>query len=194
MKKIRKMFISLTALGLVATSLCSAAETPSNNVKVAVVNFKTCVDQSKIGKQEQSSFEALKKQMELSLEEKEKTMTEISEKFNDPDYLDSLSPEAETELKRKFRGMNQELSQIQAQYYQTLQQTNFKIVQKLQEDVTKAATKIAEQDGYDVVLNEESVFFVNAKHDISTKVVQMMDQNFEKEAAQAKEGTSAEAK
>jgi len=194
MKKIRKMFISLTALGLVTTALCSAAEKPSSNVKIAVVNFKTCVDQSKMGKQEQSSFEALKKQMELSLEEKEKTMTEISEKFNDPDYLDSLSPEAETELKRKFRGMNQELSQIQAQYYQTLQQTNFKIVQKLQEDVTKAATTIAEQEDYDVVLNEESVFFVNAKHDISAKVIQLMDQNFEKEAAQAKEGTPADSK
>lgn len=194
MKKIRKMFMSLTVLGVAATSLCSAAEAPTSAIKVAVVNFKTCVDQSKIGKQEQSSFEALKKQMELSLEEKEKAMTEISEKFNDPDYLDSLSPEAETELKRKFRGMNQELSQIQAQYYQTLQQTNFKIVQKLQEDVTKAAARIAEQDGYDIVLNEESVFFVNAKHDISAKVVQVMDQNFEKEGTQATEGAQLGAK
>lgn len=192
MKQIRKMIVTLTVFGLAATSFCSAADAPASNVKIAVVNFKTCVDQSKLGKQEQSSFEALKKQMEQSLEEREKSMSEISEKFNDPDYLDSLSPEAETELKRKFRGMSQELSQIQAQYYQTLQQTNFKIVQKLQDDVTKAAAKIAEQDHYDIILNEESVFFVDSKYDISAKVIQLMDQNFEKEAAEAKEGKTAQ--
>ncbi len=89
--------------------LCSIApnELAAEGAKVGVVNFKTCVEQSEMGKKEQANFESLKKQMEGVLEEKEKALNEIANKFNDPDYLDSLSPEAEAELKHKFRSLNQ---------------------------------------------------------------------------------------
>ena len=62
---------------------------------IAVVDFKACVEKSKLGLQEQASLESMKKQMETILQEKEKKLTELSAKFNDLDYLDSLSPDAE---------------------------------------------------------------------------------------------------
>lgn len=188
MKKLPKFFLSCTALiaGLLILSSFEAPVTPANGtkqqqpLKVGVVNFKRCVEQSKLGKQEQGNFEGLKKQMETVLGEKEKTLNEMATKFNDADYLDSLSPEAETELKRKFRSQNQELSQLQNQYMQTLQQTNFKVIQKLNEMVTKAASTVAKNDKYDMILNEESAFFYAPELDISSKVITLLDEEFEK--------------
>lgn len=190
MRKLRNAFSILATL-CAAILLCSAA--PANNsaasgsknqnLKVGIVNFKQVVENSKIGKQEQASFEALKKQMESVLAEKEKTINEMATKFNDADYLDSLSPEAETELKRKFRTMNQELAQQQQQYMQSLQQTNFKVIQKINEQVVKAAQSVAKNEGLDIILNEEACYFCASNIDMTQKIISILDQEYEKEGA-----------
>lgn len=169
-----------------------AAETKAANIKV--VNFKTCVEGSKLGKQEQASFDALKKQMETSLGEKEKVLNEMASKFEDADYLDSLSPEAETELKRKFRQLNQEYNTLQNQYYQTLNQTNMKIVQKLTDVVTKASESVAKQSNIDLILNDEACFFSAKPLDISSQIIVSMDQMFEKEENNSKNEATKDAK
>lgn len=153
-----------------------------DKLSIGLANFKTCVEQSKMGKQEQTTFESMKKQMESILEEKEKALNEMATKFNDPDYLDSLAPEAETELKRKFRALSQELTQQQNQYYQTLNQANYRIIQKLTDSVTKASNEVAKENKLDIILNEESCFYCVASLDISSLVVVKMDEAFEKEA------------
>jgi outer membrane protein len=203
MKKWQKKITVFAVLCASTLLLCSAAEptkAPAANssqagLKVGIVSFKTCVEQSKLGKQEQANFEALKKQMESVLAEKEKTMNEMASKFNDADYLDSLSPEAETELKRKFRALNQEISQQQNQYMQTLQQTNFKVVQKMQEQVTKAAEIVAKNEKLDLVLNDEGSFYNSPTLNISSKVIVLMDKEFDKNPPEAnKNSTPAPAK
>lgn len=156
-------------------------------MKIAVANFKNCVDQSKLGQEEQSHFEALRKQMENALQEKEKVLTEMSSKLEDPDYLDSISPETETELKRKFRNLSQELNQIQAQYYQTLSQANMKIIQELQEAVVAASKIVAKEKNIDMIVNEESAFFYNQQYDISNEIIAAMNKNYEQNQEEAKE-------
>jgi outer membrane protein len=181
MKSFAKILASVSALGLAAVIFCSAAAPQGQPLNIRMLNFKNCVESSKIGKQEQSSFEALKKQMETLLEEKEKALAEIDEKMRDPDYLDSLSPEAETDLKRKFRALNGEINEMQNQYYQTLQQTNFKVIQKLTETVNEAAKQVAKDNSYDLVLSEETCFFCKPELDISQQIINEMDKNFDKQ-------------
>lgn len=165
---------------LACSTLSFAAEA---NSTIRYVNFKTCVEESKIGKQEQAAFEAMKKQMETVVEEKEKVLTELANKLNNVDELELMSPEAETELKRKFRALSQEMSQIQTQFYQTLSQANMQIVQKLSEIVTKASEKVAKEKNLDFVLNDEGTFFANKALDISSSIVKEMDTNFVEEVA-----------
>lgn len=181
MKSLAKILASCAALGLAAVVFCSAAPAPQGQLNIRMLNFKNCVESSKIGKQEQSSFEALKKQMESLLDEKEKALAEIDDKMRDPDYLDSLSPEAETELKRKFRALNGEINEMQNQYYQTLQQTNFKVIQKLTDTVHEAANAVAKENGYDLVLSEETCFFCKPDLDVSQQIIAEMDKNFDKQ-------------
>lgn len=180
-----KQFLTLTiATFALAASSFAADATPSRTIKIGVVDFKKCVEQSKLGKQEEASFEAMKKQMEAVVGEKEKTLTEMANKLNDPDQLDLMSPEAETELKRKFRALSQEMQQIQAQFYQTLQQANFKVIQKLSEVVTTASEKVAKDLSLDLVVNDETCFFAASPLDITSQVVKQMDSTFEQDAKQ----------
>ncbi|MBA3237074.1 MAG: OmpH family outer membrane protein [Parachlamydiaceae bacterium] len=150
-------------------------------LKIGVVNFKKVVEESKLGKQEQANFEVLKKQMESVLEEKEKALNEISVKFNDQDYLDGLSTDGENELKHKFRTLNAELGQIQSQYYQTLNQANMKILQKLNEIVAQAASGVAKDAQIDLILNEESGFYYAPDLDFSKRVIATLDSLYDAE-------------
>lgn len=188
MMTLSRFVVSFTTLLLAAFSLCSAADAfeQSKPPRIAVVDFKKCVEKSKVGQKEQAGFEAMKKQMETILEEKEKSLTDVASKFNDIDYLDSLSPEAEAELKRQFRTLNQEFNQQQNQFYQQLSQTNMLVIQKLNDAVTKAAEDVAKKNQIDIVLNQDGCFYCTDKIDISAMVVKAMDEIFEKEGKDAK--------
>lgn len=170
MKKLHHLFL---CIGVAA--FCLSATHAYADTKIGVVNFKTCLEKSNLGKQEQGSFEGMKKQMESILEEKGKVLDALEVKTQDSDYMDSLSPEAEAEFHRKGRAMKQELMQLQNQYLQTLNQANFKIVQKLTEAIAKASKEIAAERKLDLVINEEGSFYYNPQLDISEVVSARMD-------------------
>lgn len=178
-----KLFIPLLLAtnAIVLAPLHAAPTQQESALKLRVVNFKYCVEHSKLGKQEQSTFDTLKKQMESNLQEKEKVLSEMARKFEDADFLDTLSLETETEMKRKFRQLNQEYSQIQNQYLQALQQTNMKVLQKLHEAVEKASATFAKQNNIELVLNSEGAFFTGPALDVSTQIISIMDDSFDKD-------------
>lgn len=152
----------------------------------AVVNFATCISDSKYGKQEQENFEALKKQMHKAVEDLDKQLNETITKIQDADYIDSLSPEGEQELRVKYQNLNEELQRYQAQYYQALQQANMKLIQTLHGHINTASSKIATKENIDLVLNKETAFHFSPALDITAKVVTEMDKAFDVEKKQAK--------
>jgi len=145
-----------------------------SQTKIGIVNFKKCLETSKVGRSEQARFDELKKQLETQLEEKEKELNDLQPKFKE-DYLDTLTPEAEAELKNKAKTINQEYYQLQNQYGQLMNQTNFQIVQKLNDWIAKAAEKVAKQKSIDVVLNDEACFYSAQSFDISKDVINELD-------------------
>ncbi len=165
--------VLLAALGL-STAAFSAESAPS----FGIVNFGTCVSDSKLGKQEQASFETLKKQMSTLLEDTEKQINELSAKFNDPEYLDGLSPDAEEELKNKFRTLNEELSRYQNQYYQVMNQANMRIIQTLGTSINTASEKVAKDKKLTMVVNKDACFYYTPDRDVTNFVIAEMDKNF----------------
>lgn len=168
-------FASLAAIAVV--SLSSAADTP----KIGVINFKACFEGSKLGKQEQARFDEIKKQIETTIEAKEKELNDMAPKFSE-EYLDTLSPEAEAELKTKFKTLSQDLSQQQNQYYNMLNQANYQIVHQVNDAISQAAKKVAQAKGLELAVNEEVCFYRSPSLDISKEIVLEMDSQFDKEA------------
>jgi outer membrane protein len=144
-----------------------------------IVNFSSCVAESKKGKQEQASFEALKKQMAGMIEETEKQLTELSQKLNDSEYMDGLSPEAENELKNKFGMLSEEMNRYQNQYYQTLQQVSMRIGQVVSQEASQAAEKVAKDKKLFMVINKDACFYYNSDFDITQAVISEMDKKFD---------------
>lgn len=200
----KKLPLILTGIALAMSSAtflwveaAAPSETQATHVAplaqhIGVVNFRQCVEQSKMGQNEQKQFDSMRHQMEAILEEKEKKLNEQAAKFNDSEYVDSLSPEAETKAKNDYRTLGQELSQLQSQYYQTLNQTNVKVIQKITDTISAAAKMVAQQHHLDLVMNEESFFYYDPSLDITADVVKALDDIFAKEPSETK--TPAEEK
>src|SRR5574338_178398 len=168
MKKL--MTVSL----LVAIFAVLASATPVATTKVGVVKFKDCVEQSQLGKKEQARFEQMRKDLESKIDAKEKELNDLAPKFSD-EYLDTLTPEAESKLKNTFKDLNQQLAEMQDQYYKMLNQANYQIVQQLNSAVSKACEKVAKAKGLEMAINDEVCFYHAEGLDISKEVIAEMD-------------------
>ena len=170
-----KFFLSAaTAFGLMATS-GAAAENPL----IGVVNFATCITESKAGKKEQESMDSMRKQMSTLIEDTEKELKEIATKFEDTEYLDTLSPKAEEELKTKFQSLQEDLGRYQNQFYQVLNHANYQMIQKMSSTISKAAEGVAGEKRLDYVMNKEACFYIRPDLDVTSLVIEKMNENFE---------------
>ena len=147
--------------------------------RIGMVSFKKCVEDSKAGKKEEAQFELQRKEMEQSLEKKQKELNDLAPKFTD-EYLDSLTPDAEKQLKDKFQTLSRDLSEQQNQYYQAMDQAHYQIMQKLYEMIGKAAEAIAKEKKLDFVLNDEVCFYKVVSNDVSSDVIKKLDEMFDK--------------
>jgi outer membrane protein len=177
----KKFFSAALCAGLLAGSL-SAAE----NALIGVVNFTTCITDSRHGKKEQENMEALRKQMSSLIENTEKELREISAKFEDTEYLDGLSPKAEEELKAKFQALQEDLGRYQNQFYQVLQHANYQMIQKMSGSIASAAEKVATSNKLDYVMNKEACFYIRPDLDVTTLVISEMDKKYEIDAKSKK--------
>jgi outer membrane protein len=182
-------------LSTVAAAAISAQGFASDT-QVGIVNFASCMSDSKLGKQEQTNFENLKKQMGTLLEDTEKQLQEIATKFNDQEYLDGLSPEAEKELKTKFQTLNEDLQRYQNQYYQVMNQANMRVIQVMSNSISEASEKVAKTKKLGMVVNKEACFFYSTGLEVTQDVIGEMDKIFDtaetKKVAADKKAAAAE--
>lgn len=162
-----------------AAALIAGTSLFADAIMTGVVNFSSCVTDSKFGKKEQENFESLRKQMATMIETTESQMKEIATKCEDTEYLDSLSPKAEEELKVKFQALQEELNRYQNQFMQVLQHANQQVVQKIHNAIAVASKEIAEKQKLDYVINKEACFYIRPGLDVTTQVISEMDKKFD---------------
>jgi len=147
-----------------------------------VVNFASCISDSKYGKQEQESFENLRKQMSSLIEDTEKQLQDLAQKLNNGEYLDGLSPEAEKELQEKYGALQEELGRYQGQFYQVMNQANMRLIQTMSQHINTASEKVAKTKKLNMIVNKDAVFFYESKLDITPNIIAQMDKSFEEES------------
>jgi outer membrane protein len=166
----------LTAFILAGLQLCAAEQ------KVGVVNFENIFLETKLGKQEQTSFETMRKQFATLLEDTEKRYRELDTELQDKDIIDGLSPEAEAKKRSDLAQMGEDLGRYNQQYYQFMQQGQHKIMQTVFGGISQASEKLAAAKGYTMILNKQACFYSAPTLDVTADLVKEMDKNFEEDA------------
>lgn len=166
---------------LITTALLATLQLSAAGQKVGIVNFGSCVVESKLGKQEQNAIETMRKQFVSLVEDTDKQMRDINEKLQDQDYVDGLSKEAEDEMKSKMATLQDEMNRYQQQYFQIMQQGQNKIIQAVAMGINQAAEALAAAQGYDLIINKDACFYSASALDITNEVVGEMDKEFDVE-------------
>lgn len=164
----------LTALTLSLASFSLSA----NEVKVGVVNFNQCITDSKLGKQEQASFEAVRKQFINLIEDTDKQIKDLSAKLENPDYLNAITPEAEAEIKQKLNVLNEDMARYNQQYYQVFNQGQYKLAQTIFDSIKTASETVAAKQNLSMIINKEACFFNIPTLDLTSSVIAEMDKNY----------------
>ena len=148
---------------------------------VGIVKFPVCVSESKHGKQEQEAFENVRNQITNLITDIEKQLTDLGNKFNDPEFIDSLSPEAEQEMKARYQTLSEEHGRYQNQYMQVMQQANMKLIQVMSNHVSEASQTIAKKKKLSRIERDDACFFYKPEDDVTALIIEEMDKNFDKE-------------
>lgn len=171
MKKLL-LFISLF---LVSSPAFAASSTST----IGIVNLRRCLEESALGKKEAAEFEKMKKQFSNSMGKMEEELSSIYSKLQDDDYMEGLSESAATELRKKFEELSAEYNTAQGQYYQILNQSNLKRMQKIMDEVKKASEIVRVQEGLSVLLNEDVVLAIDASADKTDDIIKILDDSFQ---------------
>ena len=181
-----------TLSAILATLCLGASAFANDNAPIGVVNFASCITESKSGQKEQGNMENIRKQMSSMIEDTEKELKEISTKFEDTEFLDSLSPKAEEEMKLKYQTLQEDLGRYQNQFYQVLQQAQYQLIQKMSGTIAKAAEVVAKENGLDYVINKEACFYIRSDLDVTNAVIGEMDKSFDTSKKLSENGEAPE--
>lgn len=169
---------SLLAI-LCGTFIFSSGYTAEQNSSFGIVNFKECLDQSSLGQKEQKYLEDLRTKMSTTFNDKEKALSDVYNKLSDQEYMDGLSPSAEKELQEKFQALSEGMNQLQYENSQLATQSQFKVLQTMDDSVKSAAQKVANQKGLSLVVNKDTCFFYDANLDITSDVIAEMNASYD---------------
>lgn len=171
--------LSLLALILGFSSQAVAGNEKPASHDIGIVNFTSCITESKLGKKEQEALEGVRNQISSLIKDIEDQLNDVTSKLNDADYLDGLSPEGEQELKIKYQTLREDHERYQGQFYQVMQQANMKLVQTVSSYVNAATDRIAKLKSLSLVVNKDACFSFNDSFDITHDVVLEMDKAFD---------------
>lgn len=147
-----------------------------------VVNFEQCSKESKYGHQEIEKMQETEKKIQALLEDKGSAIKEIETKLNDPEFLDSLSPAAENELKEKHGSLAEEYQMYQNQLMQMMQQTGFQSYQTLLSHIQKAARVVEKEKNIPFLIRKEACISFPASADVTHLIIQAMDKEFDSQS------------
>ncbi len=182
-----------TLSAFLATLCLSAGAFANDKAPIGVVNFASCITESKSGQKEQESMENIRKQMSSMIEDTEKELKELAAKFEDTEFLDSLSPKAEEEMKLKYQTLQDDLGRYQNQFYQVLQHAQYQLIQKMSGNIAQAAEVVAKEKGLEFVINKEACFYIRSDLDVTNAVIGEMDKSYDSSKKLSENGLELQA-
>lgn len=179
---------------LISVALCAFTKAQNIPTKIGVVNFSTCITESKYGKEEQKNLENIKNQWSSLIEESQKELKDVSKKLENQEYLEGISPEAEEDLRLKYQTLMSDLSKYQNQLYQIMNQAQYFFIQKMSSHITKASEAFSKEKNYSLILNKEASFYNDTSMEITPQIIKTLDKNHSMEAKNEAKKTKKTAK
>ena len=149
----------------------SAISVAAQDFKVGYINTQTITTQSNPAKAAQSKLEQEFSKRQKELTDLQAALKVFGEKF-DRD-APTLSESQRGARQKEGAEMSRDLQRRQREFQEDLNGRRNEELQQVLDRATKAVKQVADAEKYDMVLQE--VVYVNTKHDITEKVLKILD-------------------
>lgn len=149
----------------------SAISATAQDFKVGYINTQAITTQSNPAKAAQSKLEQEFSKRQKELTDLQASLKSFGEKF-DRD-APTLSESQRSARQKEGAEMSRDLQRRQREFQEDLNGRRNEELQLVLDRATKAVKQVADAEKYDMVLQE--VVYVNAKHDITEKVLKILN-------------------
>jgi outer membrane protein len=163
---------SAVALSMAFAPIHSArADQPAGATKVAVVDVQRAVMQTEDGLRAQAS---LKKLFDSRQQELNKKQVDLQKQKEDIDKQQKvLSKEAYQKRVEDLQQQMMALQQVLVEYDKELQKKQKEVTDPIFEKVMTIVKRLAARDGYDMIVDKQTVAFVRSDLDLTDQCIQM---------------------
>ncbi len=185
----KKLFLLLAATSLISTKAALGATSAG---APGVVNFQTCMEKAKIAQDKRRELENFDKQFRVRIDEIQKHCKEIDEKLNNVEYVDSITAEAEENLKKERQAEMQKLMGTQNEFQQIMQQQQMAFSQSFMISLGDAAQKVAKEKKLSHVIAKEACLYYDDNLDLTEDVITKINALYDKQQREAEKATKEE--
>jgi len=163
---------SAVALSMAFAPIHSArADQPAAPTKVAVVDVQRAVMQTEDGLRAQAS---LKKFFDSRQQELNKKQVDLQKQKEDIDKQQKvLSKEAYQKRVEDLQKQMMDLQQVLVEYDKEIQKKQKEATDPIFEKVMAIVKRLAARDGYDMIIDKQTVAFVRSELDLTDQCIQM---------------------
>jgi len=147
-------------------TLALAADAP----KIAVVNLQTVLETSVAGKAAQTELKTQRDKLEADLKQKGGDIQELEKRLQRESMV--MSKEAREEKDRELRIKASDFQALQKKYRNDLQESERKLMGKLQKDISDLVAEIGKKEGYVLVISNIGVIYSQPAMDITSRLIQ----------------------
>lgn len=167
------MKTSITRWCAVAVLGLVSATAFAQDFKVGVVNVVRLTNESVPAKNAQQKLEQEFSKRQKELAEQQTSLKSFSEKFERD--APTLSESQRVTRQKEYADMGRDFQRRQREFQEDLNARRNEELQLVMDRATRAVKQVADAEKYDLVLQE--AVYVNTKHDITDKVLKILNAN-----------------
>jgi outer membrane protein len=143
----------------------------AENLKIGVLDLQRCIDQSNEGKRIYQSLKKKHEAMQKRLDEKQKELVQLQKEIEKQSLM--LTLDAKEDKQKEFERKRRDLGYLLQDLNEEMKKAEMTARQRVLEDLDSIIQKIAEKDGYDMILEKRSggIMFTSDSLDITDQVI-----------------------
>ncbi len=163
----------LVSAAVLLTAVLGAGEAAAQDgpINIAVVNLDYVVATSPAGQALQAELEAFRKQVQAEADTRAEAARDLRRRISEG--ANTLSSEKLAELQRQYEDAQIEIRRFQDDQQRELQKKQNDGLKKIEEELEPVFTKVRDEGGYDLILNNVPgvVVMIGDRIDITQEVV-----------------------
>jgi outer membrane protein len=178
------LFLSSSVAVLAAEPVAkpsSPQETFPTTSRFAVYNPRRCAEESKMGREAESTLMNLKDQLSSQLEPIQKELMELVEKGRNADYMESLSMEARRDLEKRFQELSAEFDNKREQFDEILNEAKGRAFSQLNVHMERAGHVVGREKGIETIARNEAFLIYPHSIDVTTPMIVELDKIYDRE-------------